>query len=364
MRHQLYAEVAEDRQAVPGLTEPGGQRGVTAHMTATLLAALTLSALPPTTQPPTADQIQAAARVSAEARGFAFLVMHEGKVIFEAYPNGGSASRATELASGTKSFAGVMALAAQEDGLLKLDESVSDTLSEWRDPDRKNITIRELLTLTSGVPGAHPTVGPQRPGRPSAQRVPSYAEAILAKPSAAPGTRFQYGATPFMVFGEVMRRKLQPTGEGVLAYLERRVFAPIELKVGRWRRDRDGNLHLPSGAALTAREWAKFGEMIRLNGKGVLRESSVAELWKGTRARPSYGLTWWLPAEGPVGAGLPRSAGTDLPKDIRMAAGAGGQRLWVIPSRGLTIVRLAPVLGERTPFDDRTILTPLLASKS
>jgi CubicO group peptidase (beta-lactamase class C family) len=56
------------------------------------------------------------------------------------------------LASGTKSFAGVLAAAAQEDKILKLDERVSETITEWKsDKEKSKITIRQLLTLTSGL---------------------------------------------------------------------------------------------------------------------------------------------------------------------------------------------------------------------
>lgn len=297
---------------------------------------------------PNPAQIKAAAEYSASKNGFSYLVMHRGKVIAEENPN-----QATELASGTKSFSGVLALCAQEDGLLRLDEKVSETLPEWQDDSRKTITIRQLLTLTSGIPGGQNAL--------MGGKVPSYKEAILVKATRPPGQRFQYGPTPFMIFGEVLRRKLEPKKESVMNYMERRLFKPIGLHHGFWRKDKDGNPHLPSGAHLSAREWAKFGEMIRLDGKGVLKPGQTKALFQATQANPSYGLTWWLPAaNGLRPDGFRRwNAPSDLPKDIYTAGGAGGQRLYVIPSRELVVVRQAPVRLQ-DDFEDGVFLAKLL----
>jgi len=296
-----------------------------------------------------AGPFEKAAEISRAASGISMLVMEAGKIVFEEYPNGGSADQPTELASGTKSFSGVLALCAQRDGLLKLDDKVSDTLTEWRADERKSITIRQLLSLSSGMPGG--TVG----------RVPSYADAILQKSVAAPGTRFIYGPVPFQCFGELLRRKLLPQKLSVGDYLEKNILKPAGVKCDRWRRDEDDNIHLPSGAFLTARDWAKFGEWIRLDTKRTLPKKDLADMFRSSAARPGYGLTWWLPSKGPVGVSLLKQSATSkkVPVEIWEAAGAGGQRLYIVPSRRLVVVRQAPV-RLRDNFSDPDFLAALL----
>jgi CubicO group peptidase (beta-lactamase class C family) len=290
-----------------------------------------------------------ATAISAKGEGFAMLVMLDGKIVHEDYRGAGRPDRASELASGTKSFAGVLALCAEEDGLLSLDEKVSDILADWRDDERRDITIGQLLTLTSGIPGG-------RIGAP-----PSYKEAVQAKPRGKPGERFSYGPQPFQVFGEVVRQRLGITEECVAGYLDRRIFYPLKIKPARWQRDEDGHPHLSSGAQLTARDWAKFGEMVRLDGRGVLPPGKLAELFHGTQANPGYGVTWWLPTQGSMGAVTKRDVATEgLPADIYVAAGAGGQRLVVIPSLKLVAVRLAPVRLREAGFDEREWLRELV----
>lgn len=320
----------------------------------------------------TTENLKLAAAHNAANNGISMLVMVDGKIIFEDYPNGGAPNRFHELASGAKSFSCALAVAAVADGLLTLDERVADTITEWRaDPRKSKMTIRQLLSLTGGQ-----ATGDER------GNVPTYAQAIQAAALYEPGEKFQYGAVPFQVFGEVMRRKLEPKKQSPLDYLKARVFDPIGLRVGRWRSGADGNPHLPSGAMLTAREWAKYGELIRLGGtwegKTILPAQTLDECFQGTPQNPAYGLTWWLNRD--VSSNLRASirqlaAGTDLswsvsgvPRDLVFAAGAGQQRLYVSRSLNLVVVRqadriLEALAGQRSGFSDAEFLSLLLTGK-
>lgn len=318
------------------------------------------------------ERLREAAAYSAGRKGISMLVIIDGHIVFEDYPNGGSAGRAHELASGTKSFSGVMAVAAAQDRLLALDERVSKTVTEWQRDSRKlKITLRQLLSLTSGVESSI-----------EAGRVPAYAEAIQVPAVSAPGQKFVYGTQPFQIFGEVMLRKLASRGEDPLDYLTRRIFDPIGLEVGGWRRGTDGNPHLPSGAWLTARDWAKFGELVRRGGvwegKRILDRALLDQCFQGTPANPAYGLTWWLNRNVPPAlrrtipllqrTGLGQQdlwAERGIPRDLVMAAGAGDQRLYVSRERKLVVVRqaegiLGSLFGARTGFSDLEFLEILL----
>lgn len=273
----------------------------------------------------------AAAAYSAARRGVSLVVVHDGRNVFEDYPNGGAVSAGHELASGTKSFTGVIAAAAAQDHLLNLDERCAETLNEWRDDERRRITIRDLLSLTSGIGG-----GP-------IARPPNYADAVATAANAAPGARFAYGPTPFQIFGEIMRRK---TNGDPLAYLQRRVFDPLDIHPTHWRRGSDRNPHMPSGAGLTARDWARFGWFVLQEGEGRLDRDALAQCFVGSRANPGYGLSWWLWEEGLVPPGRTQTVDVDPTLTrrfgpIRMAAGAGDQRLYLLPRQRLVIARQA-----------------------
>ncbi len=282
---------------------------------------------------------QPAADYLRSCNGHALLVCRDGRILFEDYFNGHTRDEPHRLASGTKSFVGVLAVMAVEDGLLKLDEKVADTLTEWNTDARKSqITIRQLLTLTSGLAGGE--IGD----------VPSYQEAVrLAEAKFPPGEKFQYGPVPFQCFGELLRRKLEPRRETVESCLHRRLLDPIGLQPSVWRKDADGNPNLPSGVLLTAREWAKFGQLVMnkgaWEGKQLVSEKLLAECFQGTKAHPAYGLTFWL------------NAGDERPRDFVTAAGAGKQKLYVIQSRKVVIVQFAEATRR---FQERELLRLVL----
>lgn len=312
------------------------------------LMLVTASAMQVKAQVKPALNVVAAAAYSREQRGDAVLVMQRGEIVFEEYQNGFNASQPHLLASGTKSFSGALLVAAIEDKLIaSVDERVSATLFEWRnDPLKAQVTLRQLLSLTSGLASK------------SAEGVPSYAAAAVLPIGDA--ASFQYGPAPFQVFGEVLRRKLQPSGETVTQYLERRLLQPIGLRVGAWTNAASGQPNLPSGASLTAREWIKFGQLLEQNGvwngRAVLRSDLLPTLFQGSEINPAYGLTFWLNAAG-VGAGRNTNFSNAIaPTDLMMAAGAGNQRLYIMPSLDLVIVRF----GRQAPYSDAEFMAKLL----
>lgn len=285
---------------------------------------------------PTNEWCKAAIDYSNTDKGVSVLVLRAGRPVCAS----SNVTTPHELYSGTKSTVGLIAAVAVKDQLLRLDELASDTLPEWRgDPEKSKITLRQLLSMTSGHA--------QKVGR-----AIGYEEAVNGPLSFSPGTRFQYGPAPLQIFGEIMRRKLVAAGQNGSPrdYMERRLFSPLGVRVASWRDGPDGNPLMPDGLSLAATEWAKIGELVRLRGrhggKLLVDPQAFKELFKGSVANPAYGLTWWLPhastASGPTADGTDISSrAAELPSDMVVAGGAGGQRLYVIPSLKLTIVRQA-----------------------
>jgi CubicO group peptidase (beta-lactamase class C family) len=261
-----------------------------------------------------------AAQAYAERHGLHALVVQLGdEIVAETYAAGYDAEKPHALYSGTKSFWGVAAVAAQEDGLLDLDEPVSRTIPSWADGAKALVTLRHLLQLTSGI--GFGGLG---------AAVPSFDKALATPLKDEPGARFTYGGIPLQVFGAVLARKLAPRGLSPNGYLHARILDPIGLRVGWWRELKDGTHPLPTGAFLAAREWLKFGLLIRDRGawekKVVVPAAALARCFSGSPANPRYGLGWWL---------------SPLPSvpDVVYASGAGGQALYVVPSENAVVVK-------------------------
>jgi len=304
---------------------------------------------------------QKAAKYSRAHRGLSLVVMRDGKIIFEDYPGVNSANDVHNIYSGTKSFCGVIAVAAIMDSLItNFDELVSVTITEWKtDPRKSKITIRQLLKLVSGIDASE------------SGNIPNYSEAIQSPALYDTGKVFQYGPAPFQVFGELMLRKLKPMGEDLQDYFKRRVLLPIGVNIAKWRTTDDGNLKMSAGAFLTARDWAKFGQLIlnhgRWQGKVILDEVLLNECSLGSTTNPSYGISFWLPMnEGVNDKGekneklIKELKEISAPEFIIKAAGVGGQKLYIFPSENMVIVRQAsrlPFWGRG--FNDADFLAPI-----
>lgn len=286
----------------------------------------------------------------SEANGGQVLLVDQlGSKVLERSIPGWSTHDPHRLASGTKSFAGVLAIAATEDGLLTLDERAADTLTEWQaDPRRSQITVRQLVGQTSGLDPDAGWPGPD-----------SRAAAVAAPALFPPGARFDYGPNHFHAFAALLERKLAAAGLGgdFLDYLQARVLDPIGLSVAGWNRDGAGHPLLAAGARLAADEWVKLGRLIAQrgwwDGEWLLDPLLVDEMLEPSPANPAYGLGWWLD---PTPDDETNPDAPQVPGDLVMAAGAGNQRLYVMRSSFVAVVRFS----EDVTFEDAEFLSRLL----
>jgi CubicO group peptidase (beta-lactamase class C family) len=318
-----------------------------------------------------------AASYSERHNGSAVVVMSGGRVVFETYASKADATRAHRLASGTKSFWGALAMAAVEDGLFKLDERVADTLTEWRDdPNRSRIRVRQLLDFTSGLDPATRLLQ----GKPKADD--KFKRVLGVQSVDVPGTTFAYGPSHLFAFGVFLQRKLRAAGrpDDPVDYLKRRILDPIGLRIGRWTRDEAGNPIMSAGAFVAPREWIKFGQLLnnagQWEGRSIIDRDLLMQVFQGSDANPAYGLTLWLNRTQPGSRGrfaadanaARRSANSDdgrisrsAPSDLAMAAGSGKQRLYLIPSLDLVIVRQGESKG--SGWSDAEFLDRLLSNR-
>jgi len=308
-----------------------------------------------------------AAKYSESRRGVSILVIQNGRTIFEHYANGGSVNGKWPIFSGTKSFWGIAALAAVRDGLFKLDDLVSDTITEWKtDPRKSQITIRQLLSQTDGIEAASRLQRPSiRDRNTMAIRLPSIAE---------PGSAFIYGPSHLQIFADLLRRKLK--GRSTIAYFEAHVSNRLGLHRLNYKKDSLGNPLVATGFELTAHEWARLGELVLGNGnyhgRQIVPAPLLREAFTGSQVNPSYGLTFWLNQQAPNGPEADMERMLDLPwqtaqwrdvcickdapADMVVALGSGYQRLFVIPSLKAIIVRQ----GSNAKFSDAHFLRLVL----
>lgn len=283
---------------------------------------------------------EAAAQYAERHAPHALLIARDGAIVLERYAGGYSHEKPHALYSGTKSFWGVTAVAAQDDGILSIDEPVSATIEEWRsDPRKARVTVRDLLHLTSGF--GFGGLG---------AAVPAFDKAIATELKNEPGRVFTYGGIPLQVFGALLARKLASRNLLPHDYLRQRILDPIGIRVASWRVLKDGSQPLPTGASVTASEWLKFGSFINdggtHDGQAIVKPESLGLCLQGSKINPSYGLGFWL---------RPDAKGSN---DVVYASGAGGQAMYVIRSQKTIAVRF----GASSSFRHDAFIKRLLSN--
>jgi len=281
--------------------------------------------------------------------GYSLIVIQHGRVLLEGYAPGDGPGVRHKIYSGTKGLWCVAAVAAQADGILDLDEPVAATITEWRgEPGRGGITIRQLLNFTAGVdPGFHLH---------SDEVADRDAYAVALRQVAPPGESFIYGPGQIQVFCELLRRKLAARGgETPWHYLVRRVLRPAGLGNVPHKVDAAGEPLLASGVLLTAREWARWGEFLLAGGRG--RVGDLGECLRGSACNRAFGMGFWLNHAASYGRAVNVEDDLDpdwrrqdwsgaclccdAPRDLFVSLGSMGQRLYIIPSLDMVVVRLS-----------------------
>jgi CubicO group peptidase (beta-lactamase class C family) len=311
-----------------------------------------------------AAAVRKAAKYSTEHRGSSLLVIQNGKTLLEEYPGHASADTPQRIYSGTKAFWNLAALAAMDDGILNLDERVAATISSWRNDARKSrVTIRQLLDFSCGLaPDFGLQVNEYGDRDKAALRLPMVAE---------PGKTFIYGPAALQVFHQVLKQKLGK--KTPVEYLKRRVLKRLRLGPQRYLEDRAGNPLLAAGFTLTARQWARMGQLVLDQGKPVVRPATFAQSWRGSPANRAFSLGWWNNRAAPGGREIdleemlhPKWSQQDwheaclcraAPSDLVACIGSGYQRLYAIPSLDLILVRQGKGGGR---FSDARFLRLLL----
>jgi CubicO group peptidase (beta-lactamase class C family) len=314
-----------------------------------------------------AERFASAALYSRFFNGDALLVAKNGHIVFEDYVAPFASGDPHLLASGTKSFSVALFALGVRDGIWTLDEPVHQTITEWQgDAGREAITIRHLLNLSSGLKDSDLY---------NVLRVPQldiYDLAINHSTQVFPaGSHVIYGSVNFYVLSALFERK---TGKDPAQYLYDNVLKTLGMPEQHhqlWIRDIKGKPQLAGGAYLDARSWLNYGLMIAdggyWKGRKLLDPATLALITEiDNPAYQGYGVSWWRnnAMNGSYQAGVDsvppdaRPSGERiLPNqggDLYFAGGLGRQRLYIVPSENLVIVRFGMTLTDA--FSDEELL--------
>ena len=281
----------------------------------------------------------------------ALVVMHRGEIVAERYaPGFGPETKLLGWSMG-KSVTAVLVGLMVADGRLALDSPVP--VAAWGQPGdpRGRITLRQLLAMTSGLDHIEDDEPLAKADTvrmlftDGAQDMSAFAE---AKPLAhAPGSHFSYSTGNTLILGDLMARMLTSNPDpdarrqAMQTFIDGRLKIPAGIKSLTVEYDAAGTMIGGSFLHMTARDYARFGELLRNHGRGPNGHQIVPEKWVDFMRTPSprntaYGAHLWLNRDSDESALMP----DDAPRSLFGCVGHGGQYILVSPGQSLTIVRI------------------------
>lgn len=268
-----------------------------------------------------------------QQRSSALVILQGGKLRLERYGLGFDSEGRWTSFSVAKSVTSTLLGAAVRDGYIRsLDDKVSDYIQEMKGSAYDQVSIRQLLTMTSGVQwnedyaDPHSDVARFNNHKPE-EGVDALVSYLRKLPRAAPaGTRWNYSTGETNLVGVLLNRA---TGQPLADYLSKKIWQPAGMEQSAtWILSRTGQEI--SGCCIQAatRDFARFGQFI-LNGARAGGQSVVPEGWlaeattrRADIGRPGrgYGYQWWTYDDGSFAA-----------------RGIFGQGIFIDPKRQLVI---------------------------
>lgn len=282
-------------------------------------------------------------RILEQNETVAFLVLRDGKIVFERYGEGHSKDSPSQSFSMAKSFLSALVGTAIADGYVtSVSDRVTTYVPELGSRGFGAVSIEDLLRMSSGSS----YVEDENPLGVHARFTYTddvEGEILKLRVTEAPG-RWRYKSGDTAVLTLALDRALGP--KTLTQYMQDRLWSPLGMEApALWTVDHDRGLEKTwCCLAATARDYAKLGLLYLRHGRSAGRQVvPVSWVARSTRPGPSvddhhratgvwgYGYHWWL---------VSREDGDYL------AAGHGGQYLYVHPPSGVVIVRLGHDQGE------------------
>jgi CubicO group peptidase (beta-lactamase class C family) len=291
-------------------------------------------------------------------------VVRRGYIVGEEYLRGyGPATRFSSFSVAKSFLSAVVGVAIESGAVSGVEQRAYPYFDAWRAPgtdERKRaITIRHLLTMQSGLQftdaRSDGIAGTDVEGVLNATDSVAY---VLALPSVHdPGTQWNYSSGDSILLSGIVQAA---TGRSVFDFGKERLFNRIGMRTLTWSSDPAGHTIGGWGIGATVREYARFGYLYLKNGSWE-GEVLVPEPWIRESLRPAgpsvswYGFQWWLAPS------FSNDSRNPVPQDTFAAQGLYLQKIFVIPSRDLVVVRVGTDQGPST-WSDTEFLGRVLTS--
>ena len=256
---------------------------------------------------------------------YSLLVNWRGQMLLEQYFNGMRAGSLANLKSASKSVLAALIGIAIERGIIPgVDTPITKYFPEITDPDKRAITIENLLTMRSGLE----TTSNRNYG--TWVGSPNWVRHILSRPmDAAPGERMIYSTGNTHLLSAILT---EAAGKSTWEFGQEALADPLGFHLPRWSTDPQGIFFGGNDMLMTPRQMMAIGEMYLHKGvtagRRVVPEEWVQQSCEGrtrsSRSRERYGYGWWIREFDSF--------------ETCYAWGYGGQYIFVVPELELVIV--------------------------
>jgi len=277
------------------------------------------------------------------------VVTRHGRIVWERYWGGWDENSTDNSWSMAKSMTdAIVGIAISEGKIKSVDESAADFIPEWRGTRKEEITVRDLLSMESGLlwnEDYYEVEGSDIITMITSSDQTAYA---IDRPRFHdPGDDWYYSSGDTQLFSAIIRAA---TGMEAGQYAQEKLFGPIGMTGAMWDTDNAGHTVTYCCVYTTARNFACFGYLFlrdgRWNDKQVVPEEWVKESIEPSQwENQGYGYFWWL-------LHFP-----DVPQDMFFADGFQTKRIYVIPSLDIVAVRIGAGDDE---WDDNAFLKPIV----
>jgi CubicO group peptidase (beta-lactamase class C family) len=286
------------------------------------------------------EALEGIKKYALEHNSNAILVMHKGKLLLEEYANGSKAESVTNSMSMAKTIIGILIGIAIEEGKIRDEnEFVATYIEEWKDDERAKITIKQLLTMQSGLrdnDGADNLFS---------DVVNMYlgddaAQTALAVPSdKAPNTIWEYNNVNTQILAIILERT---TRKSIEEYASEKLWQPLgAADANWWLDDQKGMPKAFCCFFAQAQDWLRLGQLFMQKGKWdgqqIIPLTWYAKMLTQSSLERDYGLHIWLMYED--GGLKKKDRTTPFSKPTYIIDGRGKNQVFITPALDLVIVR-------------------------
>lgn len=318
-----------------------------------------------------ADQLEQIA-AEADPETACLVVTRHGEIVGEWYWNGWTEESTELVMSVTQAYTATLIGIAQEEGLLDVDDKVSEYIPEWAGTPSADVTIRDLLSHVSGRESTNSIGNSVLHGQLISSPDPGQFATGLAQEHSR-GTVWSQNLPAIELLNPILQAA---TGQDPAVYAQDKLFGPIGATNTRMTQTGAGVTWMHSFLETSCRDAARFGYLYLRNGNWD-GEQVVSEEFVEEATHPSqnlnrgWGLMWWLNQPGSlVSIDNVLTPDYDEPDDLQLvpdapddmywALGFGGRFIQVHPATDTVVVRLGGASGDGHEAENIHLVTRMI----